>query len=452
LKDVQGCSYVKNVNKAASSLRLENCNEVYSVSEVTPKIKFDSAASRNMSGDPTRISIVTTEPQVIVQGFNGSKSMVDAMGINLDGKKEYYISSMPHDLVLLSANDYVQGGAAILYEDGGVVLNLDSDELEQLKSFIEHFTVFKELTVNNRTYEVIHQSSNTGSEDESSNQACEEAYSNTATRYFNSAVHVSNHDERILATLLSGPSFKDTASWVQHNLVDGLPRDLTMKSLNSFSQRFGTTPNVIQMSTPNLGGNKKGYFAPEKDVSIVGEVVEADFFYSDFNIRSSEGSESKKLPTHGGATSAFLVIDKFSGFVYGELAKAPISSLVYVQRSVKFYQRHGHRIHTFVGDGGVLPQKHFRVLMTDVESYLENENISTRIGEAYKHDRGLAEIEHEIRSIKELIRFAVIYVLQNPNFSSLGFTKTQILMLWGELFYWALTIQNLKLSFSNNAT
>jgi hypothetical protein len=79
---------------------------------------------------------------------------------------------------------------------------LDSDELEQLKPFIEHFTVFKELTVNNRTYEVIHQSSNTGSEDESSNLACEEAYSNTATRYFNSAVHVSNHDERILATLL----------------------------------------------------------------------------------------------------------------------------------------------------------------------------------------------------------------------------------------------------------
>jgi hypothetical protein len=60
-----------------------------------------------MSGDPTRILIVTTEPPVIVQGFNGSKSMVDAMGINSDGKKEYYISSMPHDLVLLSATDYV---------------------------------------------------------------------------------------------------------------------------------------------------------------------------------------------------------------------------------------------------------------------------------------------------------------------------------------------------------
>ncbi len=41
--------------------------------------------------------------------------------------------------------------------------------------------------------------------------------------------------------------------------------------------------------------------------------------------------------------------------------------------------------------------------------------------EAYRHDNGLSHSERVVRTIKELIRFAIIYILSNPNFSTLGF-------------------------------
>jgi len=43
----------------------------------------------------------------------------------------------------------------------------------------------------------------------------------------------------------------------------------------------------------------------------------------------------------------------------------------------------------------------------------------------------------------------VLYILRNPNFSKYNFTKIQILKLWGELFYWALAIINLKPAYNN---
>ena len=39
---------------------------------------------------------------------------------------------------------------------------------------------------------------------------------------------------------------------------------------------------------------------------------------------------------------------------------------------------------------------------------------------------------------------AVQYILRNPNFQYLGFSKVQILMLWGDLFYWAIAAINFK--------
>ena len=58
-------------------------------------------------------------------------------------------------------------------------------------------------------------------------------------------------------------------------------------------------------------------------------------------------------------------------------------------------------------------------------------------------------VEHVIRQIKELIRFAILYLLRNPNFSSFNFTRKQCLRLWGELFYWAIAIITLKPSYCN---
>jgi len=69
-----------------------------------------------MSGDPSR-TIEKESPQkgITIKGFNNSRSSVDSVGVNDDGKLEYYVSSMPSDLTLLSAHDYVKDGAAKVY-------------------------------------------------------------------------------------------------------------------------------------------------------------------------------------------------------------------------------------------------------------------------------------------------------------------------------------------------
>jgi hypothetical protein len=80
-----------------------HAKNVSNVSNVS--IKFDSGSSRNMSGIRERLTeICPTERSIMVKGFNDSCSTVDSVGINEDGKAEYFISAMPDNLVLLSAN------------------------------------------------------------------------------------------------------------------------------------------------------------------------------------------------------------------------------------------------------------------------------------------------------------------------------------------------------------
>jgi hypothetical protein len=97
-------------------------------------VKFDTACSRNMSGTTERIdNAVSNTNNIRIQGFNGTTSNVDAVGINADGKLEYYVSSMPTHLTLLRAHDYVKDGAAVLFPNDGVVLRLtDTERSKQL--------------------------------------------------------------------------------------------------------------------------------------------------------------------------------------------------------------------------------------------------------------------------------------------------------------------------------
>ena len=97
-------------------------------------VKFDTACSRNMSGTTERIdNAVSNTNNIRIQGFNGTTSNVDAVGVNADGKLEYYVSSMPTHLTLLRAHDYVKDGAAVLFPNDGVVLRLtDTERSKQL--------------------------------------------------------------------------------------------------------------------------------------------------------------------------------------------------------------------------------------------------------------------------------------------------------------------------------
>jgi hypothetical protein len=67
----------------------------------------------------------------------------------------------------------------------------------------------------------------------------------TATRYFNSKVHVSNQEERIMAMLLMGLSFDDVYKHIHNNSIDGLPKDISVRSLNQFQHKYGTSPDVL---------------------------------------------------------------------------------------------------------------------------------------------------------------------------------------------------------------
>eukprot|EP01031_Cornospumella_fuschlensis_P043338 gene43338-52976_t len=90
-----------------------------------------------------------------------------------------------------------------------------------------------------------------------------------------------------------------------------------------------------------------------------------------------------------------------------------------------------------------MPSKMFRVLTTEVQQYLSNCGIRIRLSEPHNHQNGTPDVERAIRDIKESISKAIGYILSNPNFPHLGFTRQQIFMLWGELTHWAIMVHNL---------
>lgn len=437
----------------ASLLLFDTAAAVCESVPVDVVVKFDTGCSRNMSGVPGRLHTTSTT-QASVQGFNGALERVDAVGTNADSRMEYFLSSMPRNLVLLSGHEYAKEGAAVLFPEDGRVVRLTAEEQAALREFLRPFPTVKELIVKNRTYEVRAAAAD-------SNMCAEEAHSSTATRFFNSKINVSNQQERVLAHLLTGMSFKDTYSALRSGSIAGLPRDLTLQALNNYEHNFGTNPPILQLARPNLAGNTKGYHAPKPVLSHVGQRVEADFMECEINdvvpanaagarrpaaVKSSPAPRARKLATHGGAIAAFVSVDSYSGFVIGHLVTSTGNCVAQVEYVNAKYQTAGHRIHLFAADQGVLSQSHFQVMTPAVEQYLQDNRIESECAMPHDHNYGTSRIERTVRTVHELIRFALLYILHNPNFPTFGFTKIQVLKLWGELFYWAIMLINLKQS------
>ena len=428
-----------------------------STSDLT--IKFDTACSHNMSGNSDRL--FNTMPTTIrVKGFNDTSSPAATLGLNSDSRPELFIPNMPSDLVLLCAADYTQQGATILLPNEGFVLALSPDEQEFLRTYASDKPIMKQLIVQNNTYEVVDKTSSPSLATPSLQQALA---SSTATRYFNSKINVSTVEERILATLLSGLTFKDLLTMTKNESVLGMPRDITPQSLHSFENKYGRTPDILQLAFPDLSGNKKGYFAPKEPTTHCGQHIEADFFEAEFNdIPYTDTPEPsppptvnpkkvKKLPSFGGATAGYVYLDVHSGYVNGILVTSMKNPLPLVQATIKAQTNRGYVPSVFAADQGIISQSLFRVSIPTVQKFLREHTppITPQCGEAYNHNNGTPHIEHVIRQIKELIRFAILYLLRNPNFASFHFTRKQCLRLWGELFYWAIMIINLKPSYSN---
>jgi hypothetical protein len=336
---------------------------------------------------------------------------------------------MPKDLVLLCAHEYASDGAAILFNDGGLVLKLSENEVEELRDYIKNYPVLKRLQVKNQTYEV-----------EESNVAT------TQTRYFNSRIHTSNTEDLVLAFLLTGLSLSDLEKHLLNGSLQGLPKGLTISSLNSFSKKYGRTPDIIRLAVPLQQVSRRGAMVFES-ITEVGDRVEMDCLESDFNeTRAPTAGRAKKLPTFAGATAAAICVDCYSGYVMRKLMKPATPMLVVVKEFVSRYQLLNRKIKVFAADQGVLSQSMFQVFTPVTELYLQEQQIRCEVSEPYNHNVGTPTVERMVRSSKELQRMAVNYLLRNPNFSSFGFSELMIFKLWGELFHWSLAVINFKIS------
>lgn len=393
-----------------------------------------------MSGVPGRIKNKKSINNIRIVGFNNSTSAVNSVGINCDGVREYYVASMPKDLVLLSAHAYSIGGAVILLEDGGVVLRMSKEEIHDFKLLLEKYKVFKRLVVANNTYEVI----NKVSEFAGFSIQTESCLSATSTRFFNTKVNVSNTEERLLTMMLMGFSYGDLYKLATHNSIGGLHPDISTVNLNRFMTKYGATPSLITLSHPKKVSNPVGLKDKIPDPTQVGE-LEIDVFEYDFNTdKYDKEKRVKKLPTFGGAIAAALCVDRYSGFVCGKLITSMSNSVEYVTSFIDSVRQVNHTVTHVACDSGVMSQSTFQVMTPVVETYFRQQKIIPRLSEPEQHQNGTPLVETTVLIIKQLMRMAFKYILSNPNFNLLGFSELQVKKLWGEIFMWALTIVNLK--------
>ena len=319
--------------------------------------------------------------------------------------------------------------------------------------------------------------------------------------FFNTRLNTSTVEQRILAYLISGLTLNNLKHYVKHQTATGIHPSVTMASLNQFERDYGSSPEAFQLAQPNMIGNRPGYMSIPKPIVKVGDVVEADIMECDINdvtettipSASAGGSKKKKrgkknqfqsdtpehatpeeipaplpdvidmtiptsptppapntrkkvskMPTLGGGLYVFIAIDRYSGYVHGKILSSLQSPETYVEWIIQTYERDNHLIQTFIADVGVIPTSKFKVSTSNVEKLLLKNKIAQRISEAHNHQNGTQNVERTIRAIKELMVMAFLYIFHNPNFPYLGYTKRQILQLWGEIVQWSIVIINLK--------
>ena len=402
--------------------------------------KFDSAASACMSGVTGRIERVKSASNVGVTGFNGSISASESVGVNQDGKKEYFVPSMPPTLALLCAHAYASEGAAVLHRTGGVVLRLSDDELAEFLNSLQQYEVIKRLVVNQRTYEVA------PADYPVSETVVGETAHHSAVHYFNSKVNVSDGTERVLTMLLSGLSFNDWYTAIKNGSIKGLPPDATIHIFNRFAHQHGKTPDVIRLALPKMASNQIGLMTPPAALTRIGERVEVDVFQFDLNdesVRSKTGKVTK-LKTYGGALAIAICVDCYSGYGMGILLKSLGNAKGYLELFIQEYKLYGRSIEVLAADSGVVSQAMFNVLVPETERWLHSQKIRTERAEPHNHSRGVPTVERYGRSVKELERIARTYILLNDNRSRLGFTDRDIKRLYGEIALWAIIVINMK--------
>lgn len=420
--------------------------EAYHVSSEKVRVVFDTGASSSMSGIEGRIKELfpQTDYDIVIKGFNGSKCTVDLVGLNEDSKRELYCSKIPPGVVLLSGQQYASDGAAILYKDEGVVIQLDDNEVEELKEFITKFQVKKRLEVKNGIYEVFEEDEHEVRGDYD-NDEMEEAYSGRANRFLNTKVHVSNGADLVLSMLLVGLTLDDMRMHLKHKSLQGMPPGLSEKVINSFENRHGRTPDIITLAIPVNRRNRSGLMTRPEQLTKVGERIEIDCAEPDYNeVRKEKEKKVKKLQAHGGATAFAVCVDVYSGYTISILLTSTAKSIEFVQRYIEEYELIGHKVELVAADSGIISMSKFQVLDPEVETYLRRKKIKVERAEPHNHQMGSPTVENTIGRLKKHINVAITFLLMNPAFPQLGFTEDHVYRLWGELLMWATTVINMK--------
>jgi len=515
-------------------------------------IKFDSGCSRCVTGNIGRLREVfpVNSPHYNTQisGFNGTTSKIEAAGLNEDNKVEYYIPDMSPELCLLCARDYASEGAAFLFAQDGVVVRLNEEQMETIRSIVAEFTPLMKLKVVNNTYEVVNNipddnnslaerqltsedlytdrsisheqdevyyssldhdttgsnlsstiiptipkgmisgpleaATNSGVLRDSSAASASmksfistdlqqqraprtelssvaptvPAFGVTAAKFFNTRVNVSSVEERILAYLMAGLTLRTLRDSVTNKLLDGIHPSITVASIDKFVKTYGATPDVFALAYPFPYGGGKGYLSQPKQLTRIGEWVQADFMepdYTEYDVISGPDAQTPanvkkarrtKIKALGGASYGFVAVDAYSGYLLGILVPSTANSLSLIQTLVAHYAAYNHKIELLSSDVGVMPRKMFRVLSTETQDYLNNLGIKTRQAEPHFHQNGTPHVERTILAIKQSMTKAIRYLIDNPNFHHTGFNPQQAYSLWGELFMWSILSWNMSTS------
>jgi hypothetical protein len=204
-------------------------------------------------------------------------------------------------------------------------------------------------------------------------------------------------------------------------------------------------------------GNQKGYMSERVMLQEVG-YIQSDFMSYDFNDPGVERSDNdqvggkrrKKLATLGGAIAAYVAVDEFTGYVFGRLVKSVASPIQLIVELFAEYEKNGHQVRQFAADEGVSSSSNCRVMTTEVERYIIEKRCKLVKADPHNHRNGTAEVERMIQTIKNRMRMAFQYALANQNITRLGYSVIGIMKMWGEMFMWAVEVENMKMAKGND--
>lgn len=431
---------------------------------------LDSGASHSMSGDKRRTKFIE-KIDMSIRGFDGNTAPAESYGLNEDGFREIYVPSIPEDIVLLCLYDYASHGCVYLTQEGGRVIELTPQQRVALEELLDTYPTAHTLHVEHGVYVM----DDKHDEVQARHAAIElesAFWSGVAMRagiYFNGRVNFNSVSDRILGLLMSGLSFGAIRHAVLNQSIGGVHPSITKQALARFERDHGRSPDIVQKALVHQQANQKAFGRVKKPLTFVGERVEMDAFTWDANDRAPIGSKRNqtnlereqelllekddtnayverkrvyKLPEMGGADHCEIWIDCFSGKVFGKLRKPQSKAIDSVKELISTFGSLGVKIKTLAADSGYISDSQYRVFTSKVVELLRESSILVERSEPYNHSLGTAHVENMVGLVKKLMKQAYRYVEENENTKKLKFKEIDILMLWGEIFHWAVSVIN----------